>query len=98
MLEGKVAVVTGAVQVGAVLSPIAGVPTAGEAEGQSGITQYRVPDTDPFAIHGFAARDTPAGAAAREQMAAFLSSVWIGKPKVTAPMACPNGSCDFSAP
>jgi hypothetical protein len=93
-----VAVVTGAVQVGAVLSPLAGVLPAGEAEGQSGITQYRVPDTDPFAIHGFAARDTPAGAAAREQMSAFLSSVWAGKPKVVVPAGCPEGSCDFSGP
>jgi hypothetical protein len=96
--SAMVAVVTGAAQVGTVLSPIEGVPEAGPIEGKSGITQYRVADTDPFAIHGFAARDTPAGAAAREQMAAFLGSVWAGKPAISVPAGCPKGSCDFSGP
>lgn len=94
--SAMVAIVTGAAQVGAVLSPIEGVPQASMLSAQSGITQYRVAATDPFAIHGFAASDTPAGAAAREQMAAFLGSVWAGKPTISVPAACPKGSCDFS--
>jgi hypothetical protein len=92
------AVVTGADQVGAVLSPIMGVSPVEVAEGHSAITQYRVPDTDELDIHGFAARDTPAGTAAREQILAFLLSVYAGKPAITVPPGCKGGSCDFSSP
>ena len=92
------AVVTGADQVGAVLSPIMGVSPVEVAEGHSAITQYRVPDTDELDIHGFAARDTPAGTAAREQILAFLLSVYAGKPTITVPPGCTGGSCDFSSP
>jgi hypothetical protein len=90
------AVTTGAAQVGAVLVPIAGVKSVKEAAGQSGITQYHVSDTAPFDIHGFAAKDTPAGAAARVQITSFVQSVWAGAPVVKVPDGCNGGSCDFT--
>jgi hypothetical protein len=94
-----VAVVTGATQVGAVLVPIAaGIPTASEVDGASGITQYHVSATDPFDIHGFASRSTPAGDAARAQIASFVASIWAGAPKITVPAGCTGGSCDFTMP
>lgn len=92
------AVTTGAVQVGAVLVPIGGVKSVTEAKDQSGITQYRVTGTDPLDIHGFAAGDTPAGAAARDQISNFVQSVWAGAPVVKVPAACKGGSCDFTNP
>jgi hypothetical protein len=90
------AVTTGAVQVGKILVPIAGVKGVTEADDQSGITQYHVTSTEPFDIHGFAARDTPAGIAARDQITSFVQSVWAGAPVVKVPVGCPNGSCDFT--
>ena len=92
-----VAVVTGATQVGAVLVPIAaGIPTATQVTGKSGITQYHVTSSYPFDVHGFAAQATPAGDAARAQIAAFVSSIYTGTPTITIPAGCVNGSCDFS--
>ncbi len=92
-----VAAVTNATQIGAVLVPIAaGIPHATEIDGASGITQYHVTSTDPFDIHGFAAQATPAGTAARAQIAAFVTSIYTGSPKITVPPGCTNGSCDFS--
>jgi hypothetical protein len=91
----NVATITGATQVGAVLMPIGGLKAADKVEGASGITQYRVPDKDPLDIHGFAARDVPAGVAAREQIRAFVTSVYAGKPLIEVPPGCPGGSCDF---
>jgi len=95
-----VAVVTGAKQVGAVLVPIAAqISPAAEVDGASGITQYRVTATEPLQIHGFAAADTPAGRAARAQIVDFVNAIWVsGKPKITVPAGCKNGSCDFSTP
>ncbi|MCA9516515.1 MAG: hypothetical protein KC635_16355, partial [Myxococcales bacterium] len=100
-----VATSLGAVQVGAVLHPIAGVARVDEGVGRSVVTQFKVPDdpqTDALAVHGFAARDGLAGQAAREQLIGFLTSVWDGAPRVTVPSQCaantPAGSCDFSAP
>lgn len=94
-----VAVVTDAKQVGATLVPIAaGIAAATQVEGASAITQYRVASTDAYEIHGFAATNTPAGMAARAQIASFVTSVWAGAPKITVPASCPNGSCDFTAP
>lgn len=92
-----VAVVTEADQVGAVLSPIAGVTQVDVADGHTAITQYRVPDTDELDIHGFAARDTPAGVAAREQILSFVKSVYEKQPKITVPSGCAGGSCDFTS-
>jgi hypothetical protein len=90
------AVTTGAVQVGAVLVPIHGVKSVTEAKDQSGITQYHVTGTEPLDIHGFAARDTPAGAAARDQISNFVQSVWAGAPVIKVPAGCKGGSCDFT--
>ena len=89
-------VTTGAVQVGKVLVPIAGVKPVSEADNQSGLTQYHVADTAPYDIHGFAARDTPAGIAARDQITSFVQSVWAGAPVVKVPVGCKGGSCDFT--
>lgn len=91
-----VAVVAGASHIGKVLSPIVGLSQTEEAIGKSGVTQYRVPDTGAFEIHGFAGRSTPAGEAAREQIRDFLTSVHQGAPKITVPVGCVGGSCDFS--
>ncbi len=92
-----VAVVTNATQVGAVLVPIAaGIPTATQVSGASGITQYHVTSSDPFDIHGFAAQSTPAGAAARAQIASFVQSIYTGTSQITIPAGCTNGSCDFT--
>jgi hypothetical protein len=96
-----VAIVTGAVQVGAVLSPIVGLdaePT--EVVGRSGITQFRVAsEGGTFDVHGFAAdQSTTAGQAAFEQIELFLESAWeTGMPIVRVPSLCPGGSCDFSS-
>lgn len=93
----------GAVQVGAVLQPVSGVERTESAAGRSAITQYRVPRavTTPLDVHGFAARDTPAGVAAREQIESFLRSVWTGESEITVPPTCtrntPAGSCDFAS-
>src|SRR5581483_7184740 len=88
-----------AVQVAAVLDPITGVmPVPGGAT-QTAITQFRVPSsvTAALDIHGFAAQGTPAGVAARQQISAFIQSVWAGAPRIDVPPSCPNRSCDFSA-
>ena len=94
-----VARVTRAVQLGAVLVPIHGVsPASGVSVGATAITQYRVSDPDALDIHGFAARNTPAGAAARDQMTTFLQSVWAGAPVISLPAGCAESSCDFTDP
>lgn len=93
----------GAVQVGAVLTPIAGVMPAASAEGRSAITQFRVPARVVSAsdIHGFAARDGVHTEAALEQIRVFLAGAWAGQARVIVPTNCamntPAGSCDFSA-
>lgn len=97
-----VATATDAVHVGAPLAPLVGLDLADEALGRAGVTQYRVPDDGAFDVHGFAARDTPAGRAAREQLIDFATSVWAGAPRIGVPSGCrdntPPMSCDFSAP
>jgi hypothetical protein len=90
------AVATGATQVGAVIVPILGVPTADEAVGKTGLTQFKIAGTDPYDVHGFAGGGSPAGVAARQQIVAYLKSTWEGQPKITVPASCPGGSCDFS--
>lgn len=86
---------TGAVQLGKVIVPIAGVSTATEANDRSALTQYRITGVSALDVHGFAARDTEAGVAAREQIRAFVASVLAGAPKITVPAECPLQSCDF---
>jgi hypothetical protein len=91
------AVSAGAVQVGAVLSPIHGVSPVDVATAQTAVTQYRVPSTgSDLQIHGFTQYDTEAGKAARDQIQSFLQSVYAQKPVITVPAACVGGSCDFS--
>lgn len=93
----------GASHVGAVLRAVRGVAPVAEVTGGTALTQFRVPTrvTQPLDVHGFAARDTMAGVAAREQITAFITSVWAGAPRITVPPTCmrnsPAGSCDFSA-
>ncbi|MCU0656814.1 MAG: hypothetical protein MUF64_16640 [Polyangiaceae bacterium] len=90
--------VTAAVLVGQPLQAVPGVSSAASVAGASALTQYRVASEDSSAIHGFAARNEPAGKAAREQIFAFLTSVWAGAPVITVPASCPEQRCDFSAP
>lgn len=91
----------GAVHLEPVLEPIHGLTVLdGTATGGAAIEQFRVPDTGQYDVHGFAARETPAGEAAREQMLGFLLSAWAGAPEMSHPSGCsevtPDGSCDFS--
>lgn len=93
----------GARRVGAELEPMPGIDAARlDAEpGAQGnvITQYRVSATAPYDIHDFAGRDTPAGAAARAQVVAFLRSLRAGAALATVPAGCaeppPLDACDF---
>ncbi len=85
-----------AVHIGEVLLPIVDLQSADEAIGVTGITQYKVSSDDALDIHGFGAKDAPAGVAARSQILSFVQSVWAGAPKIEVPVECANGSCDFS--
>lgn len=94
----------GAELVGPSLRSVAGVTPAADDRVVNGIglTQYAVPvEEGTFSIHGFAARDTPAGDAAMEQIFGFMLSAWEGESVITLPEGCsevtPDGSCDFSA-
>lgn len=91
-----VARTVGARHVGGVLEPIAGIQTAPEVIEASGITQFRTPDTSELDVHGFAARGTQAGAAAREQILHFLETAWAGESVIIPPSICPASGCDFS--
>jgi hypothetical protein len=87
--------------VGPALDPIVGLEEVDSVVDGVGITQYRVPGTEVYAIHGFAARETPAGAAAMEQIFTFVRAGWDeGATRVEFPAGCadvtPDGSCDFS--
>lgn len=95
------ALALGAKMVGPALVAIPGVESAEAVEGGAAITQFRVPDSGVYDVHGFAARDTPAGAAAFEQIVEFAQSVWVEQaPRITFPEGCaevtPAGDCDFS--
>ncbi len=93
-----VAVATGAVHVGGVLEPIEGVAPTAEDEilDASAITQFRAPPGDMFDVHGFAARGSMAGAAAREQILRFVTSALFEEHAViVAPPSCPPSGCDF---
>lgn len=88
--------------VGPPLRPIDSVSPAPDdtVTGGVGITQYRVPDEDPFHVHGFAARTTPAGEAAMEQIFGFMRTGWTDEAVITFPDGCAevtdDGSCDFT--
>ncbi|TVQ92982.1 MAG: hypothetical protein EA397_05695 [Deltaproteobacteria bacterium] len=89
-----------ATQLAPVLSPLHGLSTTEEVVSEgAAITQFRVPNTGQYAVHGFAARNTPAGAAAIGQITRFLSTAWAGHPEMAHPEGCsvtPDGSCDFT--
>ncbi len=97
------AAATNAVQLGAVIAPVERVVPGTAPSTRTTLTQFRVPAnvTDNYSIHGFAAGDSIAGRAAREQFSAFLLSVRDGHGTITIPPLCANnvpaGSCDFSA-
>lgn len=89
-----------AAQVAEVLEPVERVERVTEAQGRSALTQFRIPNrfTGDLDRHGFGGKDTPAGVAAREQIVAFLESVWSGAPRIVVPPTCRRGgleSCDF---
>lgn len=87
----------GATQVGEVLAPVPGLSASpGPLANATGLTQFRVTSTELLEVHGFAARDTVAGEAAREQIRAFLRSALAGAPVISLPDACVGGSCDFT--
>jgi hypothetical protein len=90
-----------AVQLGGIIDPVTGAEQTNAPQTKSAMTQFRVPaSVTGLSIHGFAAGDSPAGLAAREQIAAFIASVWAGAPKIEVPTRCagrPNQSCDFAA-
>ena len=89
------AITAGAGQVGGVLEPILGVaPLTAPVVGASALTQFRAPPGDVFDVHGFAARDSAAGVAAREQILEFVSSALAGEARIITPPSCPQ-SCDF---
>mgnify|MGYP002631110427 CR=1 FL=1 len=65
------------------------------------LEQFRVPDgLGVYQHHGFAARSTPAGDAALEQILEFLDKAWEGETPMSRPDICLeqglNGTCDFS--
>ena len=79
------------------------VPVLADVNGDvttTALTQFRVPDTGQYDVHGFAARDTPAGDAAIEQIFEFLTSAYEGSPVISFPDGCTSvtsdGSCDFT--
>jgi len=77
-----------------------GLERAVEVVGRTGFTEYRTDETTTVAIHGFAARNSPAGVAARSQIEAFIASLWAGAPVVRIPDECQAtsrpGICDFA--
>lgn len=92
----------GADIVGPALEPIVGLHEVDEVRDGVGLTQYRVPDTGVYDVHGFAARSTPAGEAAMEQIFTFIRSGWDdGTTRVSFPEGCrevtPDGTCDFTS-
>ncbi|MCK6507451.1 hypothetical protein L6R53_29485 [Myxococcota bacterium] len=95
------ALALGAKMVGPALQEIPGMEAADAVTEGAALTQFRVPDSGVYDVHGFAARDTPAGAAAFEQIIEYVNSVWLDEsPLITFPDACaevtPAGDCDFS--
>jgi hypothetical protein len=67
--------------------------------GASAFTQFKVLDKgDAYQVHGFAARDTEAGKAARAQILHFIQTAADGTPEIITPEACllNGGNCDFS--
>lgn len=84
------------------LVPVHGLEAAPVAVGRSALTEFVTEETGNSAIHGFTARDSAAGIAARAQVEAFIHSLWQGAPEIRIPEACmalpTPGICDFAAP
>lgn len=85
------------------VDPIVGLDGLERAErvvGRSGYTEFKTHETSATAIHGFAARDSEAGRAARDQIQAFIRTLWDGAPVIEIPERCLEntrpGLCDFS--
>jgi hypothetical protein len=83
------------------LTPIHGlVPQEGVQIGGAALEQFAVPPSGIYDIHGFAARDTVAGAAALEQIFTLVEGAWSGSPTLAHPTICAeqgrDGTCDFS--
>lgn len=82
--------------------PVEGLARAPSVVGRSALTEFRTEETGPSAIHGFTARNSAAGAAARAQVEAFIATLWAGAPTITIPEAClarpEPGICDFATP
>jgi hypothetical protein len=76
----------GAVHLDPALEPILGLEhTTDAVTSGAAITQFRVPVTGQYDVHGFAARDTPAGDAALQQILELLTSAWAGSPEMSHP-------------
>lgn len=85
------------------VDPIVGLDGLERAErvvGRSGYTEFKTSETSATAVHGFAARDSEAGRAARDQIQAFIRTLWDGAPVIEIPERCLEntrpGVCDFS--
>ena len=91
-----VAEVLHATLVGAVLSPVEGLPLSDSTTEMTGLTQFHVPGSDPLDVHGFADRSGPAGDAAREQILTFVQSAFDESARVEVPSGCASMSCDFT--
>lgn len=85
------------------VDPIVGLDGLERAErvvARSGYTEFKTNETSATAVHGFAARDSEAGRAAREQIQAFIQTLWDGAPVIEVPSRCLEatrpGVCDFS--
>lgn len=85
------------------VDPIVGLDGLERAElvvGRTGYTEFKTSETSATAVHGFAARDSEAGKAARDQIQAFIRTLWDGTPVIGIPQRCLEaarpGVCDFS--
>ncbi len=89
-----------AAHVGVPITTLPGIEPTGDLVGATGLTQFSVPPTGEYDVHGFAARDTPAGDAAMEQIFRFARAAWAGESEIVVPSGCAtastDGSCDFS--
>lgn len=77
-----------------------GLERAPEAIGRSAYTEFKTDETSASAVHGFAATNSAAGLAARDQIEAFIQTLWDGAPRIEIPQRCQQtarpGVCDFS--
>ena len=91
----------GATQFEPYLEPIVGLEsTSVPVTSGAALEQFRVPAGGPYDIHGFAARNTPAGEAAMQQFTELLLGAWAGTPTMSHPEICvqtgADESCDFT--